>query len=717
MLLAPRHLASHLSAVVLALLIAAPAPAVEVPEATLANRRCFNCHGQAHIGELTAAERAGMVRTDGQTPDGPARPGLHLAPDALAKGVHAGLACTQCHTDAENLPHPRNLGAIDCGACHEPAAVAFRDGVHAEALARDDPMAPSCVTCHGSHDVRKKTDRDSLTFPLNAVQLCGSCHEKHTSTNPNGSNPRDNIADYLESVHGSAVVKGGLVVAATCADCHGAHRVKPSDDPTSVAHRSNIPNTCGKCHIGIADTYADSIHGKALAENRPDAPVCTDCHTAHGISRTTTPDFVLDLVNECGTCHDKPKPNSTTGRTLYQTYRQSYHGQVTSLGSTRGARCSDCHGAHDILPPEDPRSRLHFPDNRLETCRTCHENADEGFATFHAHADFHDGRNYPLLHGVWLYFIIVMSAAFGFFGLHSVLWFGRSMYERIKHGPHPKHVRNGKGIQRFNATDRINHALVIITFFGLTLTGMPLLFADTGWGKALAGFFGGVVGAGILHRIFAIMLGFNLLVHAIGVVQRYKERDPGRTFWQWITGPKSMMPRWKDVTDCLGMIRWFFAGGSKPKFDRWTYWEKFDYWAEIGGTGIIGVSGLLLWFPEFFSQFLPGWVFNVAMIVHGYEAMLAVGFIFTIHFFNAHLRLEKFPVDDVMFTGQLPESEFKEERPAEYERLVAEGKLDKYRVDAAPKWQRPVAVIAGVIAMAIGTTIVVLIILAGLGLL
>jgi cytochrome b subunit of formate dehydrogenase len=162
------------------------------------------------------------------------------------------------------------------------------------------------------------------------------------------------------------------------------------------------------------------------------------------------------------------------------------------------------------------------------------------------------------------------------------------------------------------------------------------------------------------------------------------------------------------------MWRWFFKGGSKPRFDRWTYWEKFDYVAEVGGSFIIGVTGLMLWFPQFFASFVPGSMFNVASLIHGYEAMLAIGFIFTIHFFNAHLRMEKFPVDDVMFTGRLSEEEFKHERGAEYERLAASGELAALRVPPAPKWYRPLAVLAGLTAMAIGTTLVVLIVLAGL---
>jgi cytochrome b subunit of formate dehydrogenase len=318
-----------------------------------------------------------------------------------------------------------------------------------------------------------------------------------------------------------------------------------------------------------------------------------------------------------------------------------------------------------------------------------------------------------VLYGVWLYFVVMMSAAFGFFGLHSILWFARSLVERIRRGPMHKHNHNGgaKAIKRFNKVDRANHALVIVSFFGLTLTGLPLLFSDHRWAIALMGMLGGVKVAGTLHRIFAVMLISNFVIHGVGLVRRFKRYG----IKQMLFGPNTMLPRWKDFTDCLGMWKWFFNGGAKPKFDRWTYWEKFDYVAEVGGSGIIGLSGLLLWFPEFFAQFMPGWIFNVATIVHGYEAMLAIGFIFTIHFFNAHLRMEKFPVDDVMFTGVLPEEEFKHEREAEYERLAASGELEKLRVAPPPRWYRPLAVTAGVLAMAIGTMLVALIVLAGLG--
>ena len=133
----------------------------------------------------------------------------------------------------------------------------------------------------------------------------------------------------------------------------------------------------------------------------------------------------------------------------------------------------------------------------------------------------------------------------------------------------------------------------------------------------------------------------------------------------------------KDLTDLIGSIKWFLGVGKRPHYGRWTYWEKFDYFAVFWGIAVIGSTGLLLWFPAFFAWFLPGWLVNVATIVHSDEALLATGFIFTIHFFNTHLRPEKFPMDLVIFTGRMTVEELKHDKPEEYEELVASGELEK----------------------------------------
>ncbi len=226
--------------------------------------------------------------------------------------------------------------------------------------------------------------------------------------------------------------------------------------------------------------------------------------------------------------------------------------------------------------------------------------------------------------------------------------------------------------RRFGPIEIVMHAFMMISFIGLALTGVPLLFADHTWAGGLVTLMGGFRGAALIHRISAVIMTVLFVGHIVRVfVRAFLAEDWLAYFW----GPYSMVPNLKDGQDIVGMFKWFFGKGPRPQFDRYTYWEKFDYWAVFWGMFIIGGSGFMLWFPMFFAEVLPGWVFNIAMIVHGEEALLAVGFIFTIHFFNGHLRPEKFPMDLVIFTGRLPEHELKDERPIEYARLIEQGRL------------------------------------------
>lgn len=263
-------------------------------------------------------------------------------------------------------------------------------------------------------------------------------------------------------------------------------------------------------------------------------------------------------------------------------------------------------------------------------------------------------------------------------------------------------------LRRFDAFDRVLHAVLMLSFLGLAATGLPLLFNDEGWARRLSRVFGSFEVAGWLHRVSALMLIGVFLTHLGRLVSRLiRQRDYG-LLW----GPQSMVPQPRDVRDLVGHLRWFVGGGPRPRFDRYAYWEKFDYWAVFWGMAIIGGSGLLLWFPEFFARFLPGWVFNVALLVHGEEALLAVGFIFTLHFFNAHLRPEKFPMDPVIFTGSVTEAELKEERPDEYARLQTGGTLDRLRVDPPAAWLVRLGRVVAVVAVSIGLTLVGLILYA-----
>jgi cytochrome b subunit of formate dehydrogenase len=263
-------------------------------------------------------------------------------------------------------------------------------------------------------------------------------------------------------------------------------------------------------------------------------------------------------------------------------------------------------------------------------------------------------------------------------------------------------------LQRFDAFDRVLHGLLMVSFLGLAATGLPLLFNDQDWARRLSRVFGSFEVAGWLHRVSALILIGVFLTHLGRLARRLiGQRDYG-VLW----GPRSMVPQPRDLRDLVGHLRWFVGRGPRPQFDRYTYWEKFDYWAVFWGMAIIGGSGLLLWFPEFFARFVPGWAFNVALLVHGEEALLAVGFIFTIHFFNGHLRPEKFPMDPVIFTGRVTEAEMREERPDEYARLRRDASLDALRVDPPPEWLVRLGRGIAAVTVSIGLTLVALILYA-----
>jgi cytochrome b subunit of formate dehydrogenase len=269
-------------------------------------------------------------------------------------------------------------------------------------------------------------------------------------------------------------------------------------------------------------------------------------------------------------------------------------------------------------------------------------------------------------------------------------------------------IAGGRHLLRFDRFDRLLHGFLMLSFLGLAMTGLPLLFSGAPWAGKLARVLGGFYVTHRLHRLFATILITVFLTHVGRLLNRVIVRKDYSIFW----GPSSMVPQPKDIAEMYRHLRWFVGLGERPKFDRYTYWEKFDYWAVFWGMGIIGGSGILLWFPVFFSHLVPGWVFNVALLVHGEEALLAVGFIFTIHFFNSHLRPEKFPMDMVIFTGRVDEKELREERPAEYARLAADPARPPRYVRAPTHRVWLAGRIIGSTAVAVGLTLVGLILYA-----
>ena len=239
---------------------------------------------------------------------------------------------------------------------------------------------------------------------------------------------------------------------------------------------------------------------------------------------------------------------------------------------------------------------------------------------------------------------------------------------------------------------------------------MTLKFSYLGWAQWLSEILGGFESAGYIHRICAVITFFYFFMHIIDVIR--SKRKSGRSWWKFLRSENSMLPSMKDWKEFTGTLKWFVGAGPRPRYGRWTYWEKFDYFAVFWGVAVIGSTGLMLWFPEFFTRFLPGWIINVATIIHSDEALLAVAFIFTVHFFNSHFRPDKFPMDTVMFTGRVPLEELKRDRPREYEELIKTREIKKHLVPPMPPSIVKGMKIFGTIALIIGLSLIFLIIYA-----
>jgi cytochrome b subunit of formate dehydrogenase len=276
--------------------------------------------------------------------------------------------------------------------------------------------------------------------------------------------------------------------------------------------------------------------------------------------------------------------------------------------------------------------------------------------------------------------------------------------------PTGEEKRPAREFVRFTRLQRTLHACMIISFLSLALTGLSLKFSYTKWAVTLSRLLGGFQTAGYIHRTAALLM-FGVFVTHLYDLCKVKQREH-ESWRDLLFGPNTMLPTRQDLQQFLGTMKWFLGMGPRPRYGRWTYWEKFDYFAVFWGITIIGSTGLTLWFPVFFTRFMPGMFINVATIIHSDEALLATGFIFTVHFFNTHLRPEKFPMDTVVFTGHMPLAELKRDKPLEYEALVESGKLEAHMEEVQPEIVvRTIRAFAW-IALSIGFSIIVWIIYA-----
>ena len=725
----PRWVAAP--ALVLALGAAAALGWAGAPAALAAptNADCLACHGDDETLSMT---RGGK------------RVSLYLAPGVLSGSAHGKVACVECHAgfDPDEEPHRKNITPVNCtGSCHKNVATkhTFHEAMVVEAFKKSGPAA--CKSCHGTHDVkhavhgaaaaadprhpeaacqschakevdhyRRSAHGRAAGQGLKEAPTCVSCHEKGvTGTGPvtverkveqeklclschlddpkvrERMGPKAGfIAAYDKSVHGAAL-HAGKVEAPTCVDCHGSHDMAKGYDENSLATKSRVAQTCGKCHDKIASQYATSVHGVAMMKGNLDSPVCTDCHGEHGILKTKDPNSPVAPANVservCSPCHSSVKLASKYGirNDRFKTFTDSFHGLAIRGGSVSAANCASCHGSHGILPSTDPRSTI-FPANLAKTCGKCHPGASAAFAKGQVHIEATQAES-PLLFWIGVIYTILIALTIGGMFTHNVLDFVKKSVHKLKvrRGLAPAEHHGGTALYvRMTKSERIQHALLVTSFTTLVVTGFALRYPEMWLFESFRRFSNTIFEwRGIVHRIAGVVMVLASLFHIVYMTAT----ERGRQF------VRDIMLRPSDLGEA-GKALAFYLGRSKekPRFGRFSYIEKSEYWALVWGTIVMAGTGLVLWFQDPAIALVSKLGWDAARLVHVYEAVLATLAILVWHLYFVIFNPDVYPMNLAWLKGTLSEEEMRDEHPLELEAIERKRHEEEIRaLEAARK--------------------------------
>ncbi len=573
------------------------------------------------------------------------------------------LQCQNCHGPGRELPY------LAGSQFHAAQHAGYGHSFHAQAL-QNGAKAASCLDCHArNHDmttILPSSDPASTINRANIAATCGRCHGDQSVMQGSGISNRVFLS-YRESVHAKAMARGNMS-AAVCTDCHMAHEILPASNAQSSIAKVNIPKTCGKCHSEEANEFIESVHGQAVARGVSRAPVCTDCHGIHNIGmpfeENTTVASAAIATESCAKCHEGVALTQEFGVAgdRVASYKDSYHGLASQLGSKVVANCASCHGVHNILPSSDARSMIN-PAHLQQTCGQCHVGASANFTKGKIHLTSelvsnvvaHDAGVQGTRIVRWIYLPLIFLTIGGM-GLHNALVWRRKL--AIKR-------QQRRTIVRLTTNQRIQHWLLLTSFITLVLSGFALQYPDS----LLARMFGSneFLRRGV-HRGAAIVMLIAGVYH-IGYLAFSKD---GR---RWV---KDMWPRIKDAKDLLENFA-FYLGVSrrKPKIARFGYAEKAEYWAVIWGTFIMGLTGLMIWFKIGLFGFLARWWIDIALSVHFYEAVLATLAIIVWHFYHVIFDPDVYPVNFALIDGRVSEELYKEEHELDYVRLQQMSSTEK----------------------------------------
>jgi cytochrome b subunit of formate dehydrogenase len=594
---------------------------------------------------------------------------------ALEEG-QTSASCSDCHgshnvfpaEDVRSSVHRSRIGGT-CAQCHGTVFAEFRRSVHGDALAKGVLSAPICTDCHGEHSITTITRDGSPVSRKREAQTCLKCHLDDAEVRSRVPVSAGFIASYTESIHGMAL-QAGNVNAATCSDCHGDHEILNPDHPNSMIHRRNVSNTCGTCHTAAYDEYMQSSHGTAFSRGMRGVPTCTDCHGEHTILNHDDPRSPVSAIrlatDVCAPCHESVRLTERYGLTAQRvsSFVDSYHGLAIRAGGVNVANCASCHGAHIILPSTDPRSTVH-PDNLAQTCGSCHPGATENFARGKVHVVGTVDED-PWIYWISsLYVVLIVSVAGGMF-LHNALDFYRKSKNKLldrRYGI--EHESPGRGLYvRMTLSERFQHGSLMISFPLLVITGFMLSYPDAWWVipfKEYVPWFYDL--RSLIHRVAAVLMIIGSVYHIYYVLFTPRGR-------QLI---KDLMPRIQDVWDAIDVLKYNFGfSGHKPKFGRFGYVEKAEYWALLWGTAVMVLTGFVLWFETTFINLTSLLFHDISRTVHFYEAWLAMLSIVIWHFYFVIFNPDIYPMNLAWLKGTITEEEMMHEHPLELEQIKRE---------------------------------------------
>jgi cytochrome b subunit of formate dehydrogenase len=524
------------------------------------------------------------------------------------------------------------------------------------------------------------------------AETCLECHKA------GGDGPAFDAPAFLKGVHAANGIG--------CTDCHQGYTMGPHDEegapatPFAQAAVAQIaaakigekPLTtsakaflsCANCHDGPATALVTSVHSKWLGDPhaKVPGPTCVSCHgSAHAVTklaayaphdgqREKVPADRREITKRCIACHGNEEFAKAAGLSteVVPRYEDSIHGRSVRVGNEYAPVCSSCHaskvgGSHAIVAKTDPASSV-SEANKKDTCGRCHAGATDNFAKLIAHKEPQEVSGHIVPHVVHVAFSWLTTLTLLFFAFHVLIDFIYELRMRLSKSHHAPSADDVKTVVRFDIHQRAQHWFMLSGVILLGVTGWPLRGAGSeaaaGASKALFKLFGGAEGAALWHRVGAVLIIISSLYHLFYLTFLASQKRL----------PISMLPMPKDAQDMKDNIL-FMLGLKKdrPKFDRYMYLEKFDYWAVFWGIIMMVGTGFVFWFPVFFAKFAPHWIIAATQIIHGEEATLAILFLFTVHFYNVHLKPSIFPMNWAWINGRITVGMLKHEHPVEFERI------------------------------------------------